>query len=644
MSDLIPAVIGYGIINHYFTSADGRQSNKMAERQFEYQKQSDQQRKIESERANLERQKEASADRYQRELDRENAERQARLDRNHQIAMQEAEHEIRREEIEAQRDAIYNQRYIAELNAKNTYLIAEKDREAYIYNAELDREAMLRMKAEELSQQEQLVLRKLRVQENIAQQSSELQKYLFDKGIKNSQELERFKALATRETQILIARENAQSALNDKLVQQALNDFPLNISPIVLLQKNRDSLMGLLRFSTHLTDKAWLPSVSDVYEDINQYCANPEAITVFVAPIHVSQAIEHRESISEKIWDAIYQKLESFMLKHYSRNGNHPSIVYPTAWKNGMSSGQHASETLHFFLKDMPCIVLEPRFDGQFLKVIVSSWGIGYLNSEHTREEMVFDTNLDFMMIEAAYKRSVKSLSLLSRLSDLSPELTQRKKECEHNVKYYEMLDISDKTKNNDFEEIVALGSYRLFNIDTNLDLSYVGETIAALICLNIAIITDVHHLVATDASPVFPIIFKQEFPILFDNIDIRQLTFKCYEKVYLFLRHQEGMTAGTENRREIERVREIQITNLQKQLELISERVVNSILLDKLKKYATERFNISSNDLQHLLEMCIDQMGVDDVPFFKELLPNIDDRKLFKKVDKKISELQRNN
>lgn len=643
MNDLIPAVIANGIINHYFTSADGRQSLQMAERQFEYQKRSDLQRKIELDRAASEHQKEVSGNQYQRELDRDLAEKEARRNRDHQFAMQEAEHAMRREEIDVQRDAIYNERYIAELNAKNAYLIAERDRAAYDHNAALDREALLRMKAEELSHQEQLELRKMRVQENIAQQSAELQKYLLERGIKNSQELERFKALATRETQILVARENAQNALNDKLVQQALNDFPLNISPIVLLQKNRNSLMGLLRFSTHLTDKTWLPSVTDVYEDINQYCSNPEAITIFVAPIHVSQAIEHRESISEKIWDAIYQKLESFMLKYYSRNGNHPAIVYPTAWKSGMASGQHASETLHFFLKDMPCIVLEPRFDGHFLKVIVSSWGIGYLNSNHTREEMVFDINLDSMMIEAAYDRSVKSLSILSKLSELSPELAQRKKECEHNIKYYEVLDISNKT-NNDFEEIEALGSYRLFNIDTNLDLNNIGETIAALICLNIAIITDVHHLVATDASPAFPNIFKQEFPILFENIGIRQLVFKCYEKVYLFLRHQEGMAAGRENIREMEHVREMQITNLEKQLELISETAVNSILLEKLGKYAAEKFNIFSNDIHQLFELCIDQMGVDDVSFFKELLPNIDNRKLFKKVDKKISELQRNN
>lgn len=642
MNDLIPAIGCYGLINHYFTTADGRQANKMAERQLEYQKQRDKRHNEDLERSQSNLQRIESDRSYQQEKDRDLREQQARLDRRHQLEMQEAEHEMRRDELEVKREAISNQKYIAELQAKNNFLIAERARDAFMQNSELEREARIKMHAEALSQNEHLELRKMLVKENIAKQANHLQKYLFEKGLKNSQELERFKALATRETQILVARENAQNALNDRLVQQALGDFPLNISPIVLLRKNRNSLMDLLRFSSPLSDSSWLPDVSEVYEDVCTYCANPEAITIFVAPIHVSHGVEDRETISAQIWDTIYQKLESFMLKYYSRNGKHPAIVYPTAWKEGASSGQHASETLHFFLKDMPCIVLEPRFDGHSLNVMISSWGIGYLSSDHAREEMEFDVNLDYFMIESAYKRSINSLSILNKITGLSSDLEKKKQECEHNVKYYELLNISERAKDNDFKEIESLGSYRLFNIDINQDIDSVSQLVASLISLNLAIITDVHHLVATDASPILPTLFKKEFPIIFENYDIRQLTFKCYEKVYLLLRHQEGETANSENRKDIQRVREAQLINLQKQLDLITEEEINSDIMDKLKKYALEKFNISIDNQQDLWELSIDHMSVDDVPFFKELLPNIDDRKLYKKLDKKISELQR--
>ena len=635
MNDLIKGVVAYKTIDHFYTSADARLHNKAIERQLEFQKQTDQQRRDYEQKMHSDAIRNASLDRIfqedQREKDRLFTEIESSRNRSFQLEMQAAEHTMRQKELEVEQDKIATQRFEAELNAKTTFI-----------NAERDRDVRMRMHAETLSQQEQLELRKLRVQENISRQSAELKKYLYDKGIKEAKELERFKALATRETQILIARENAQNALNDQLVQQALNNFPLNISPIVLLRNKHDSLIGLMRFSHYVSDNTILPPIATVYEDIREYCDNPEAITIFIAPIYIAQNIEGRESVSEKIWDAIYHKLESFLIKYYSRNGKNPAIVYPTAWKDGVSSGQHASETLHFFLKDIPCVVLEPRFDGHTLKVMMSSWGVGYLSTNHSREEMEFPINLDFLMIESAYERSIKSLALLDTVKELSTDLEDRRIGFEHNIKYYELLNIAERAKDGDFEEIEALGSYQLFNIDLNLDTKKVSDIIASIICLNLAIIVDAHHLVATDATPVLPSLFKKIFPDLFNNLDIRQLTCKCYEKVYLYLRHQEALATGVESKREIERVREVQITNLKKQLELLTQTEISVSMNDKLKKYVLERFKITSENLLELWNIALEQMTIEDISFFKELLPNIEDRRLYKKVDKKLSELQR--
>lgn len=631
MNDLILGVAAYKAIDHYVTSADARLNYKASKENIEYLKERDKETRMDMERRlSLSHSMSYNEHRFreeQNEQQRRFSSREAVLDRIHESEMQEREHEIRRDEIDAQYAAMRSQESIAKLHA---------------YNANLDREVKLKIHAAELDQQERLEIRRLRVQENIARQQKELQEYLYAKGVKDSREIEKFKALAERETQILIARENAQNILQDVLVKQALSDFPLNISPIVLLRNRPHSLTGLLRFSSLSTSDTMPPSVVTVYEDVRKYSANPEAINIFIAPISVSYNIENRDNVRVHLWDSMFQRVESFFTKNYNRNGSNPVILYPTAWRNGVDAGQHASETLHFFLKDMPCVVIEPRFDGHFLKVMISSWNIGYISNDHTRSEMVFDANLDVIMINAAYERSKKTITILEKIKDLTPELQKKKEASLRNIKYYEQLDVKDRISNKTLDEIEALGTYKLFDIDPLKDTEEVAETLSSLIILNLAIISDAHHLHATDTLPIFPTIFKSNFPDLFANKELRQLTFQCYERVLLLLRSQDSMSAGANNRREIERLREIQITNLQKDLELIDESSLMGSLEEKVRKYAKDILNLTDDNMEDLWGNIVDKMRFEDIPFFKEILPNITNRRLYKSIDKKIAELQR--
>lgn len=630
-TDLLLAVGAYKTIDHFVTSADARLNYKASKENIEYLKQRDKETRLDMERRlSMSHSMSYNEHRFreeQNEQQRRFSSREAVLDRIHESEMQEREHEIRRDEIDAQYAAMRSQESIAKLHA---------------YNANLDREVKLKIHAAELDQQERLEIRRLRVQENIARQHKELQEYLYSQGVKDSREIEKFKALAERETQILISRENAQNILQDTLVKQALNDFPLNISPIVLLKNRPHTLTGLLRFSSLSTIDTMLPSVATVYEDVRKYSANPEAINIFIAPISVSHNIENRENIRTQLWDSIFQRVESFFTKNFNRNGGHPVILYPTAWRNGVDAGQHASETLHFFLKEMPCAVIEPRFDGHSLKVMMSTWNIGYLSNNHLRTEMVFDANLEAMMINAAYERSQRTVSVLQKIKDLTPDLENKRVSCLRNIEYFEQLDIKNRIKDKTFDEIEALGSCQLFDIDPNKDTEDVADMLSSLITLNLAIISDVHHLHATDTLPIFPTIFKSNFPDLFANKELRQLTFQCYERVLLLLRAQDSMSADANNRKEIERLREIQITNLQKDLELIDETSLMDSLEEKVRNYAKDIFNLTDDNMDDLWSNIVDKMRLEDIHFFKEILPNITNRRLFKSIDKKIAELQR--
>ena len=49
------------------------------------------------------------------------------------------------------------------------------------------------------------------------------------------------------------------------------------------------------------------------------------------------------------------------------------SIIYSAAWNKNVKGGLHAADELYYFLKEMPTIVVEPRFDGKNIKYIPPS-------------------------------------------------------------------------------------------------------------------------------------------------------------------------------------------------------------------------------------------------------------------------------
>lgn len=639
----------YTYIKQNYPSADAKLAYKGAQEQLAYTREKDlADRKSAEDIARLTYEQQNRDREFQKEqayLERREAAYQAQEDRYHQEEMQRREHQMREQELEMERERIESETYIAELNASTNERIASLDREAAFqrHTQYLEQERILH--SQSLDQRERLEQNKLRVKQNIANQQEQLQRYLFEQGNINTHEIEKFKALALRETQILLARENAANILQDKLVQDALKDFPLNISPLVLLKNRPHELTNLLRFaSSSGNDSMFLPDVANVYADVRNYAKNPEPLNIFVAPLHISSTLWNRDSLSQQIWDVIYQRIEAFFTSHYNRSGDHPVMFYPTSWKDTSSAGHHASETLHFFLKDMPCLVIEPRFDGHSLCMIISGWNNGYLSSDHIRVQIDFEINIYSSILESVYDRSVKSLRLLDSLGEdkLDEHLTKKKKGLEQNIRYFDALDLKTRIKENNLSDVESIGIYELFDIDPSKDTHEAADNIASIICINLAVIADAHHLQATDAMPLFPDLFIKEFPKFYNHEELKEQIANSYEKVYLYLRHVDSLAVEPEHRKDIERTREMQIINVRKQLCLVTDESVNIDVEQRLRDYAIEKYGLNGLPIEGLWEEIISRMGINDIPFFNEILPNIADRRLYKRIDKRIGELQR--
>lgn len=162
--------------------------------------------------------------------------------------------------------------------------------------------------------QERLEAKRMHFQENLEAQKERFQQHLAEQNIKNSREIALFQAQAARQTQIMLAQENARNLLQDHMVQDALKTYPLNVSPLVLLKNRSRSISSLLRFSEKDGDKT--TAVEQVFEEVKEARTHPEALNIFVAPVYVDSKIRNRKVLSDQIWDSIYQRMESFFTLH----------------------------------------------------------------------------------------------------------------------------------------------------------------------------------------------------------------------------------------------------------------------------------------------------------------------------------------
>ena len=528
---------------------------------------------------------------------------------------------------------------------ENQMFQAERDAQQQAFQRQRDAEQrhfQMEIEANRMAFQERIEMRRLQVQKQLEEQRAKLTIALNEMNIKNSREIARFNAMAMRETQILVARENAQNLLQDRMVQDALKNFPLNISPLVLLKNRPHSLASLLRFTVGENC-----NMADVASDVMNYAENPEALNVFVAPVYVDSKIRNREILSRQIWDTTYQRLESFFTTYYNRRSERPVIFYPTAWNDKYSPGMHASETLHFFLRDMPCVVLEPRFDGNNFRIMVSSWGLGYTSTEHVRTELNFNINIDAILAYSVYERSKTALGVVNDLAKADIAETEKtpffmqQRILERNIKLYESLRIDERIGNKEkMNEIDSFGIYNIFKIEPVQDLALLSDALSAQIGMTLASLTDIHHLRSTDTDPIFPKLMKEHFPQLYSNEELRKLLYKSYERIFIHLRNEENYLLSSDERKLLVNIREQQISKVRFDLELQSGENSKEEIEQQIRKYSKETFDFEDSDFRYVWETCLDEMSAKDKPFFELLLPQIEDEVMQRQLKKELNRL----
>lgn len=359
--------------------------------------------------------------------------------------------------------------------------------------------------------------------------NQKFQAQLQEKGFQNQKDLAYMSGMLARQTTFLANIQNFQNTLRNRLFDDALKNFPLNIPPMVMLQNAGISLGNITdkvigddpltqSILSSLTEDG-LPSSKILEKFKKQMQANPIALSVFITPLQIDSRVAGKEKISTIVWDNIYQKVESLFVNEYNRSGERPVIFYPGAWNINAKPGMHASEILYFFTKGMPVIVIEPRFDGKQLRFMFSCWGVGMMSDQHIRQEISFDIDWNDIILPSVYERSKAGLEALSKIENISPLLLEVKKRMKHNVEMYDALNSIGGLK----EINIADDLTKLFYI-SNEDYAILADMLSNSIGMILSTISDVHHLLTRGIEPLYPKIRDKYFGDMLRKLDPNDL------------------------------------------------------------------------------------------------------------------------
>lgn len=425
-------------------------------------------------------------------------------------------------------------------------------------------------------------------------------------------------AIFNRHSAMLLAEINAHLSLRHALVQDAIRNFPLNISPLVLLENNNIDISFLLGDQKHKDAKP--ENLENIYEGLGE----AKSLNVFITPMHIDARVGNKEIIAAQVFDSVYSSLESVFVNEYSRNSERPVIFYSAAWNKNVKGGLHAADELYYFLKDMPTIVVEPRFDGKTIKLMFSCWGIGYSSHIHSRQELRIPLDLNSMLAVSAYDRSKKALESISVTEIDHKLLKEQRAMYEHNIAIFEGLgldkriekrlnEIAEKGSSTELDE---LGDYCKLLYINQADVLGIADTISATTGMMIAALSDTHHLLANDVTPRFPYIYKQYFGNFVDTKLLGEFA-DMYERTYLKLSQEFP---------EQEYLRLMEKESLMKLLPTTgnkpeSEFAVHDSLVQKCSSLGANKIEVQEWAISKLIDFYIENID-DDVQFRKSVIP----------------------
>ena len=129
-------------------------------------------------------------------------------------------------------------------------------------------------------------------------------------------------------------------------------------------------------------------------------------------------------------------------------------------------------------------------------------------------------------------------------------------------------------------------------------------------------------------------------FPVIYEDKNMRALLFQEYKEAYSWLRKEEGVL-GTVDTKEALYIRNTQELVVKQQLELVEENEAQNEIEISIRKIAKENFGYENEDFNKIWDKCMAEITLKEKPVFEEILPQIKDSKKHKELERILSKLR---
>lgn len=442
-------------------------------------------------------------------------------------------------------------------------------------------------------------------------------------------ELQKQLQMTARETNILVSRFTAQENLKNTFWQDAIRRFPLNISPISILENNGINIELLTK---GFSEKNM--SEEQIQELRTYLFADKKPLNVFILPITIDSRVSGKETIAAQVWDSVYQNVESIFVNEYNSCGDRPVSLYSTAWNQNAKPGLHAAEEIYFFLKYLPSVVIEPRFDGKKLKIMFICWGIGYTLGQRVRQELIVDLDWLPIITTNAYERSKENIKLMEKIDVKEDTFLKNKKASYlHNIKMYEDLGIGKRLAAGRIDELNTLGDYSKWFALDSYDWGNIADTVSSTLGLAVAAISDTHHLLSSDVEPLLPQIYNKYFSSILNDL-LTQSLVDMYEQSFYKL----ALMDETSNKKALT-VRDMQIRNIYGAFRISCPNKENP--LESIVSYCKVKWDYEAEGVNDAFDYYVEHFTFDDAKFTQQIMPYLS-KEQKKMVERRNYDLKR--
>lgn len=302
-------------------------------------------------------------------------------------------------------------------------------------------------------------------------------------------------AVYYNETQLKIAQQERETALNLPEVHKIMDSWPLRLYPSQILESH--------------TSNGRTP------------------LKIFLAPPRVQfDQFENRTEGLSEIELRLAEGVRDFINKHYSlHNPDEPTEFLAGAWDSKRFHSESSIKTLFCSLKTEPVLILETENDGDNLNFRIAYWGLGQKKYYYqTISRLPYREILE----EFAKSRALEWKKVRDKLVSLGDDAEEINDFGRENTINLAILEKADKWKNQGID-VSKLGLKYQVN---HQDLEEFCQVLITCHCLVAAWVADAYHLVHNDVSPLLPELLPS---LLINGLDLQsvQAIATGYKQVY---------------------------------------------------------------------------------------------------------------